>query len=104
MEKNTTKKNKAETIEQLSRLSMLSLPEAQHDSLMEDLASILKYIARLSTIAVDGTMPTYHGTREEMVIRPDMVFPSAFADALVARAPAQQERQIQVKGVFGNGT
>lgn len=103
MEQKNEQKSKEEIIAQLSKLSLLEISETQHDSLMNDLASILKYVQRLQKIDTEGVIPTHHGTIEEMVIRPDAIQRSSHAKALISNVPEQNEGQIKVKGVFGNG-
>lgn len=97
-------RNQKETIDRLSTLALLSLPASEHDSLMHDIDNILRYIQALETVDVEGVLPTTHATREEMIVRPDVVSSFPSHEELTRRAPARRDGHMTVKGIRTNGS
>lgn len=96
--------DRAATINYLSKLSLISLPEEEHGVLMEDIANILTYIRALDALDVREVLPTYYGVAEEQaVVREDTVREFPEKEALVSRAPETTEHLVKVQGVFGHG-
>ncbi len=90
-----------EDVLKLAKLSRLKLTEAEITKFQVELSEILVYVEQLEAADTTGLEPTYQVTGLKNVTRKDeSVDYQAEPDALLAQAPAKQDRQFKVQRVL----
>jgi aspartyl-tRNA(Asn)/glutamyl-tRNA(Gln) amidotransferase subunit C len=74
-------------VEHVARLARLSLSEEERARIREQLGAILRYIDKLTELAVEEVEPTAHAVPLVNVMRDDQAEPSLDRDAMMANAP-----------------
>ena len=77
-----------ETIDELSRLARLSLPEEEKAAMTARLEEIVDYMDALNRLDTDGMEPMSHVFPVKNVLREDIPIPSENRAELLKNAPA----------------
>ena len=93
-----------EDILKLARLSRLVVNDAEATRLLQDLNSILGYVARLEQVDVSKVEPMSHVHGSTNVYREDVVEPSLPSQSVMDMAPDHSGRFIRVPIVIDQGT
>lgn len=93
-----------EDILKLARLSRLVVNDAEATRLLQDLNSILGYVARLEQVDVSKVEPMSHVHGSTNVYREDVVEPSLPSQSAMDMAPDHSGRFIRVPIVIDQGT
>ncbi len=97
------KETPIETVERLSRLSRIAIPEERKEALAGEFESVLAYIAQLNELAipVSGTpvLPALHN-----VFRPDTdaYEEGKWTEEIVKAFPAKSGNSLSVKKIISN--
>jgi aspartyl-tRNA(Asn)/glutamyl-tRNA(Gln) amidotransferase subunit C len=93
-----------EDILKLARLSRLVVNDAEATRLLQDLNSILGYVARLEQVDVSKVEPMSHVHGSTNVYREDIVEQSLPSQSVLDMAPDHSGRFIRVPIVIDQGT
>lgn len=86
----------------LARLSRISLTEDEVAEFSDELSAILQYVEQLSSVDVDGLLPTNQVTGLTNVMRADELIDYGYKPAdLLKNVPHVQAKQIKVKKMIG---
>lgn len=85
-----------ETVDYISVLSRLSLPEEEKAAVTAELEKILQYMDRLESLDTAGVEPMSHVIPLDNVMREDSVLPSQDRDELLAGAPVPDKAAFLV--------
>lgn len=91
-----------EDILRLATLARLKLEDAEVESLRGDLAAMLEYVDRLSTVDVEGVEPTTHAVPLTMRLRPDERRPPLPRDEALDNAPDAEDGMFRVPRVVND--
>lgn len=77
-------------------LAKLALAPEERAAVVEKLEEILDYVEKLNELDTEGVEPLVHISDQENVFREDVVTGEDGREALMANAPKQKEKQLQV--------
>ena len=87
-------------IDKLAQLSRLKLTQAEKDSYLKDMESILAYIAVINTAPIKNVEPKAGETRNVMRSDDHPHDAGVFTDALIALAPRSEGNRVKVKKIL----
>lgn len=88
-------------VQRLAALARIGVTDAEAAELASELASIVGFVGRLSSVDTTGTEPTSQVTGLVDVWREDEVKPSPLSrDELLANAPQTEDGYIKVRRVL----
>jgi aspartyl-tRNA(Asn)/glutamyl-tRNA(Gln) amidotransferase subunit C len=90
-----------EDVAHVARLARLSLSEAELDLFTEQLGQILEHASDLSSLDLEGVIPTAHPFGLINVVRDDVVRPSLERDVVLAMAPDAEDGRFAVPRIMG---
>jgi len=90
----------ASDVQHLAALSKISLSDVEIMPMAKDLGEILKYVAMLDELNLDGVEPTFQVTGLANAFREDVVAPQVPRENLLALAPEQKDNQVKVPKVL----
>ncbi len=90
-----------EQVRHVAMLARLALSEAELSRLTPQLASIVRYIAKLGELDVSGVEPMAHAVPVTNVLREDIVEPSLPLDKVLQNAPDTDGPFFKVPKVIG---
>jgi aspartyl-tRNA(Asn)/glutamyl-tRNA(Gln) amidotransferase subunit C len=80
-----------EQVLHVAKLARLRLSDAEVDTMVGELSSILGHIERISALDLEGVPPTTHVVEVGNALRADEPRPSLDRDVVLAQAPATQD-------------
>jgi aspartyl-tRNA(Asn)/glutamyl-tRNA(Gln) amidotransferase subunit C len=80
-----------EQVLHVARLARLRLSDAEVDTMVGELSSILGHIERISELDLEGVPATTHVVEVANALRADEPVPSLPRDVILAQAPATQD-------------
>jgi len=87
-------------VEKVAALARLELGESEVESLIEDLSSILSYIAKLEELDTSAVEPTSQVVAMSTPFRDDEVTNSPCTDDALANAPHREETFFVVPSII----
>ncbi|MCI0182554.1 MAG: Asp-tRNA(Asn)/Glu-tRNA(Gln) amidotransferase subunit GatC [Acidibacillus sp.] len=84
----------------VASLARLEVNEAEMESLVSDLTSILEYAEELQQLDLTGVLPMSYVGMLQTVTRPDVVGSSLSDDEALANGPDVEEQQFRVPAVL----
>jgi len=85
------------TLEQISRLVKIDIPEEKQAAMLADLEKILDYAHMLDTVDTEGVSPCYHVLEGiKCPQREDVVNESFTSDDFLKNAPAQTGGMVKI--------
>lgn len=95
----TTTNLKIEDIDKLAELARLDIPEAEKESVLKDLGSILKYIDQIAEVSVpeNREIPSHRNILREDIVDEDN---GTYGDILLGEAPKTQDGFLKVKKIL----
>ena len=91
-----------EDILKLAQLARLGLTDDEVNEFSGELTAILQYVEQLSSVEVEGLLPTSQVTGLTNVTRPDEVKDYGYQPLdLLKNVPATENNQIKVKRMIG---
>ncbi|OGW27106.1 MAG: asparaginyl/glutamyl-tRNA amidotransferase subunit C [Nitrospirae bacterium GWC2_42_7] len=88
------------SIEHLSRLARLSLPEAEKTLFGSQLDNILNYMDKLNELDTGNVEPTSHVISINNVLRDDMLKPSLSSEEALRNAPDRTDKFFRVPRII----
>lgn len=89
----------ADTVRRVAHLARLAIAEDEVEHLRGELNAILAFVEQLAEAKVDGVEPMTSVTPMAMKVRKDEVTDGGIADAIMANAPAREDRFFLVPKV-----
>lgn len=89
-----------EEVAHVSRLARLALPEAELESLQNDMDAILAYVDQLNQLDTEGIEPTAHAVPMANAFRTDDVRPSFTVEQAQQNAPDPDSAGFRVPRVI----
>ncbi len=83
-------------------LARLELTEEELDLFTGQLAEVLDHAADVSSLDLDGVVPTAHAMAVTNVLRPDEVQPCLDRDEVLAQAPSVEDHRFRVPRILGD--
>ena len=74
-------------VRKIARLSRIAVPEAQLESLDEDVSGIMGLIEQLNEVDIDGVEPMTSVVAAKLPMREDVVTDGSIQDQVLANAP-----------------
>lgn len=90
-----------EDVAHVAKLARLSLSDDELDLFTEQLGQVLEHANDMSTLDLDGVIPTAHPFGLINVARDDVVRPSLDRDAVLAMAPDAEDGRFAVPRIMG---
>jgi aspartyl-tRNA(Asn)/glutamyl-tRNA(Gln) amidotransferase subunit C len=91
-----------EDILKLAQLARLGLTDEEVGEFSSELSAILQYVEQLSSVDVEGLLPTSQVTGLTNVTRPDEIKSYGYEPLdLLKNVPATESNQIKVKRMIG---
>ncbi|MFW5920516.1 MAG: Asp-tRNA(Asn)/Glu-tRNA(Gln) amidotransferase subunit GatC [Polyangiales bacterium] len=87
-------------VRHVAELARLELSDDEAQTMRAQLDDILRYMAELDAVDVEGVEPTYHAIPMDAPLRRDVVQPSLPREETLAAAPAQAEGGFAVPRVL----
>jgi len=78
-------------VRKIARLSRIAVPEAQLESLAEDLSGIMGWIEQLNEVDIDGVALMTSVVAAKLPMREDVVTDGSIQDQVLANAPKSEE-------------
>jgi aspartyl-tRNA(Asn)/glutamyl-tRNA(Gln) amidotransferase subunit C len=92
-------------VRHVARLAQLDLTDEEVEGLAPQLAGILAYAEKVSTVAADDVPPTSHAYPLANIFRDDdNVIEPLSPEQVVANAPEEQDNQFRVPRIIGDPT
>jgi aspartyl-tRNA(Asn)/glutamyl-tRNA(Gln) amidotransferase subunit C len=88
-----------ETVRRVAHLARVGIAEDEVEHLRGELNAMLAFVERLAQVDVDGVEPMTSVTPMAMKMRADEVTDGGIADAVLANAPAREDRFFVVPKV-----
>lgn len=95
----TTTNLKIEDIDKLAELARLDIPEAEKESVLKDLGSILKYIDQISEVSVPESreIPIHRNIMREDIVDGQN---GTYTEVILKEAPKTQDGFLKVKKIL----
>ena len=77
------------TVARIATLARIEVPEADRETLAQELSNILTWIAQLEEVPTDGVEPMASVAAARLPLREDAVTDGGCADRILANAPQQ---------------
>ena len=87
-------------VRQVARLASLALSEDEVGRMCEDMSAILRYVASLNEVAIEGVEPTFHPLPLSCPLREDQVVPGLTQEQALAAAPRSEAGGFAVPKVL----
>jgi aspartyl-tRNA(Asn)/glutamyl-tRNA(Gln) amidotransferase subunit C len=82
-------------------LARLELTEDELDLFTHQLAEVLDHAADVSSLDLEGVVPTAHAMAVTNVLRPDEARPCLDRDDVLAQAPSVEDHRFRVPRILG---
>ncbi len=89
-----------EMVEKLAYLSRLSFNDQEKKEIRSDLEQLIAFVDKLKEIDVDGVEPLIHMSREQKILRPDIIEGSVSREEALKNAPASTTEFFTVPRVI----
>ena len=90
-----------EDVAKVAKLARLSLTDEELDLFTDQLGQILEHANDMSSLNLDGVIPTAHPFGLINVVRDDVMRPSLNRDVVLAMAPDAEEGRFAVPRIMG---
>jgi aspartyl-tRNA(Asn)/glutamyl-tRNA(Gln) amidotransferase subunit C len=88
-----------DTVRRIAKLARIALDEGQVEAMAGELDGIVKWVAQLDEVDVDGVAPMTSVVAHKLRMRDDVVTEGGNADALMANAPGGEDHFFVVPKV-----
>jgi aspartyl-tRNA(Asn)/glutamyl-tRNA(Gln) amidotransferase subunit C len=88
-----------DTVRRIAKLARIALDEGQVEGMAGELDGIVKWVAQLDEVDVDGIAPMTSVVAHKLRMRDDVVTEGGNADALMANAPGGEDHFFVVPKV-----
>jgi aspartyl-tRNA(Asn)/glutamyl-tRNA(Gln) amidotransferase subunit C len=85
----------------VAKLARLELSEEELDLFTVQLGSVLDHAADVSSLDLEGVVPTAHALAVTNVLRPDEVRVGVDRDEVLAQAPSVEDHRFRVPRILG---
>jgi aspartyl-tRNA(Asn)/glutamyl-tRNA(Gln) amidotransferase subunit C len=91
-----------EDVTRVAALAQIHVEPPEVEALVRDLSRILDYASDLLQVEGLSVLPTLHGAKQGMPLRPDEVRPSLPVQRVLANAPDVEDNCFRVPPVLGD--
>ena len=85
----------------VARLARLAIPESQIHAYAQQLQGILRYVAKIGEVNIEGVSPTAHAIQMRNVLREDVVGTSLTLEQVLENAPDADPPFFRVPKIIG---
>lgn len=90
-----------ETVDKIAHLARLEINTSEREELMQDMAEILDFMAKLNEVDTDGVEPLVYMTNEVQEPREDLIITQISYNEALKNAPKNDGTHFRVAKVTG---